>query len=68
MRLSMVSVSVKPGPPHYQELIWNANCQVAATGLADVRLPRLMLKVCQALAAANWQLVDTFMTGPEPPK
>ena len=64
----MVRVSVRPGPPHCQELIWNSNCQVAPVGLAVVMLPRFTLKVCQVLAAVNWSLTVAFMTGPVPPK
>src|SRR5208337_834181 len=66
--LSMVRVSVRPGPPHCQESSWKANCQVAPTGLADVRLPKFTLKVCQVLATVNCSFVDAFITGPEPPK
>ena len=67
MTLSMVRVSVLLGPPHCQELSWRLSCQVAPVGLAPVMVPRLTLKVCQVLAAAN-ALLSVVLMICEPPK
>ena len=65
--LSIIKVSVLPGPPHSQELIWKLNCHVAPVGMAPEIVPRFTLKVCQVLAALSASLRVAFIFC-EPPK